>query len=180
MLRPPSLRRLRLSTALLGVVLAACASPAGSPSASATPAPSPSVPVLSLSGLDAQPIEHRAEEVALAFDPATAAELLEEVPADLDFDQDAVVCVFLGPRQTTGWSLDLRSASLSGREVEIRARENAPRTETRPEVTYPADCGLLTRAALPAGELVVRADDTVSGEFIADTTVVVPEASNAP
>ncbi len=137
-------------------------------------------PVLALANLQVQPAERREESVALAFDREAAAALLEEVPDDLDLDAQAVVCVFLGPRQTSGWSLDLRAATLTGSTVEIAARENAPRGNTRPEVTYPADCGLLTRAALPAGELLVRADDTITGEFIAETTVVVPEASNVP
>jgi hypothetical protein len=98
------------------------------------------------------------------------------VPDDLDFSEHALVCVFLGPRQTTGWSLDLRTASLTGGELRIRARETAPRTETRPETTYPADCALLSRGALAAGELRVWADDTVTDEFIADTVIDVPPA----
>lgn len=174
---------------MLAVVLAACGGGGGAsvqPSGSASVQPSalPSAteqsPVLSLSALDAEPAELREESVALAFNPEGAASLLKEVPADLDFDTHAVVCVFLGPRQTTGWSLDLRTATLSGNELEIAAREDPPRGSTRQEVTYPADCGLLTRAALPAGQLLVRADDTITGEFIADTSVVVPEASNVP
>ena len=88
----------------------------------------------------------------------------------------ALVCVFLGPRLTTGWSLDLRTASLTGSELRIRARETAPRTETQEETTYPADCGLLSRAGLPVGELRVWADDTVTDEFIADTVIDVPPA----
>jgi len=175
---------------LIAVTLAACggaggtipatAAPSSTAAASGTAEPS-GPPALSLSTLDATPIEHQQEAVALAFDAAAAAGLLQSVPASLDFARDVVVCVFLGPRQTTGWSLDLRSASLSGNEVDIRARENAPRTgNERTEVTYPADCALLNREALPTGELMVRADDTITGEFIAGTTVDVPEASNAP
>ncbi len=163
------------------LLLAACAGTGGSPGGSASGSIGASqAPVLSLTDLEAQPAEHQEESVALAFDRAAAAALLQEVPDDLDFEAHAVVCVFLGPRQTSGWSLDLRTATLTGSQVEIAARENAPRGGTRPEVTYPADCGLLTRAALPAGELVVRADDTITGEFIAQTTVTVPEAPNVP
>jgi len=174
---------------VLLLLLAACSSPGGPASAPATAAASASAqasasasdaPALALTSLDAEPIQEEQESVALAFDRPSAGSLLKEVPADLDFGAYAVVCVFLGPRQTTGWSLDLRTASLAGDQLDIAARENAPRGTTRPEVTYPADCGLLTRAALPAGELVVRADDTITGEFIADTSVVVPEASNLP
>jgi hypothetical protein len=91
-----------------------------------------------------------------------------------------VVCVFLGPRQTTGWGLDLSTVSLSDGVLTIRARESVPRGTTRPVVTYPADCGLVPRAALPVGELTVRADDTVSGEFIADALIDVPPPSSAP
>ena len=118
--------------------------------------------------------------MALAFDRDAAAALLHEVPETVDFDRHAVVCVFLGPRQTTGWSVDLRAASLTGRELRIVARETAPRAAARPQVTYPADCGLLTRAALPVGELAVRADDTSTDEFIAGTVAQVPEPSPAP
>jgi hypothetical protein len=167
--------------ALAGLLLSACATGGSSPGGSApATAEASRAPVLSLADLDAAPAPHRDESVALAFDRAAAEALLEEVPDDLDLDAQAVVCVFLGPRQTSGWSLDLRTATLTGNQLDIAARENAPRGTTRPEVTYPADCGLLSRAALRAGELVVRADDTITGEFIAETTVVVPEASNVP
>lgn len=116
----------------------------------------------------------------MAFDAERAGDLVERVPSDLDFTASALVCVFLGPRQTTGWSLDLLTATLTGNVLTIRARESVPRGQTRPEVTYPADCGLLTRAALPAGELTLRADDTVTGEFIADAVVDVPPIPSSP
>jgi hypothetical protein len=167
-------RRLTASAAAMMVTLLAAACSTGSPASS----PSPSQePVLRLEDLDAEPAERREETVAVAFDADAAADLLIEVPPGLDFTQHAVVCVFLGPRLTSGWSLDLRTASLSDGELRIRARETAPRTETRPETTYPADCGLLTRAALPPGELRVWADDTVTDEFIAETVIEVPPAS---
>ena len=46
-------------------------------------------------------------------------------------------------------------------------------------VTYPGGCGVVNRDALPAGDLAVRADDTISDEFIVggDVTVPVPEAA---
>ena len=142
-----------------------------------TASPSPSgQPVLTLDDVDAEPREIREERVAVAFDAEAAAELVTAVPDDLDFARHALVCVFLGPRLTTGWSLDLRTASLTGGELRIRARETAPRTETQEETTYPADCGLLSRAGLPVGELRVWADDTVTDEFIADTVIDVPPA----
>ena len=143
------------------------------------PSPTPTErPVLTLDEVDAEPVERRDETVAVAFDRDAAAELVTEVPSDLDFDDHALVCVFLGPRLTSGWSLDLRTASLSDGERRIRARETAPRTETRPQTTYPADCGLLSRSALPPGELRVWADDTVTDEFIADTVIEVPAPSS--
>jgi hypothetical protein len=169
------MRTRALTAAILVGVLAACDGGGASvpPSASEQP-------VLSLTDVDVEPLEIREERVALAFDAASAAELVAQVPADLDFAESALACVFLGPRMTSGWSLDLRTASLSGGELRIRARETAPRTETRPETTYPADCALLTRAALPAGELRVWADDTVTDEFIADAVIDVPPLSSTP
>jgi hypothetical protein len=167
------------ATALVLVLaLAGCSAP---PSGGPSTAPSAgNAPPLSLDSLEAEPVENHEETVAMAFDADSAAELLEEVPPDLDFEMDAVICVFLGPRQTSGWSLDLQTASLSGDVLTIRARETAPRGETRDEVTYPADCGLITRAALPLVELTVRADDTVTGEFIADAVIEVPPLTSAP
>lgn len=160
--------------AVLPAVLLLASCTAASPAETVSPS---GPPVLGLEDLDAEPAERREEAVVVAFDAATAADLLIEVPDDLDFDEHAVLCVFLGPRLTSGWSLDLRTASLSDGELRIRARETAPRTETRPETTYPADCGLLTRAALPPGELRVWADDTVTDEFIAEAVIEVPPAS---
>ncbi len=140
-------------------------------------APASGSPVLSLDDVEAVPVENREETVAMAFDAEEAAGLVEEVPPDLDFGTSALVCVFLGPRQTTGWSLDLLTVTLSGDVLTIRARESMPRGQTRSEVTYPADCGVVTRAALHAGQLTVRADDTVTGEFIADAVIEVPPPS---
>jgi hypothetical protein len=156
----------------IALLCAGCGAPAD-------PSPAPTDrPVLTLDQVEAEPVERREETVAVAFDRDAAAELVAEVPDDLDFDDHALVCVFLGPRLTTGWSLDLRTASLSDGELRIRARETAPRTATRPQTTYPADCGLLSRGALPPGELRVWADDTVTDEFIADTVIEVPAPSS--
>jgi hypothetical protein len=47
-------------------------------------------------------------------------------------------------------------------------------------VTYPAGCGVLNRDALPPGELAVRADDTISAEFIVAGDVLVPDPEAAP
>jgi hypothetical protein len=167
--------RATLAALCLALGVAACDGGVAPSAASATPTATER-PVLTLDDVDAEPREIREETVAVAFDEAEAAELVTAVPDDLDFGEHALVCVFLGPRQTTGWSLDLRTASLTGGELRIRARETAPRTETRPETTYPADCALLSRGALAAGELRVWADDTVTDEFIADTVIDVPPA----
>ncbi len=162
----------------LVVFLAGCGAPPGGavPSAVALA----TRPPLSLDDLDAMPVENREETVAMAFDADAAGELLQQVPPNLDFEAAAVVCVFLGPRQTSGWSLDLLTVTLSADVLTVRARESAPRGQTRDEVTYPADCGTVTRAALPPGRLTVRADDTVTGEFIADAVIDVPPLPSSP
>lgn len=171
--------RAAAALALLAILTAACAASPPPRSSGADPSPS-RAPVLSLEALDVEPIERREESIGFAFDADAAADLLTEVPAQVEFDTHAVVCVFLGPRMTTGWSLDLRTAALRDGELWIRARETAPRGTTRAEVTYPADCGLLNRGALPVGDLMVRADDTITDEFITRTVVEVPERSGAP
>jgi len=168
--------RAALVSLCLLLSLAAC-------DAAAAPSVAPTAterPVLTLTDVDAEPLEIREETVAVAFDADAAADLVTAVPADLDFSEHALVCVFLGPRLTTGWSLDLRTASLTGADLRIRARETAPRTETREETTYPADCALLSRAALPVAELRVWADDTVTDEFIAEAVIDVPAAPSSP
>ena len=112
----------------------------------------------------------------MAFDAEEAAALVLEVPEDLDFGTDALVCVYLGERPTAGWGLDLQTASLIDGELRILARETRPRGTVNEVVTYPGDCGVLNRDALPAGELAVRADDTISDEFIVGGDVTVPDA----
>lgn len=165
-------------TLLVAALLAGCTEPPrhAEPSAASATAR----PVLSLDDVDATPVENRQETVAMAFDAESAAELVEQVPPDLDFGTRALVCVFLGPRQTTGWSLELLTVTLSDDVLTIRARESVPRGQTQPTVTYPADCGVVTRAALPPGQLTVRADDTVTGEFIADASIDVPSLPSVP
>ena len=102
------------------------------------------------------------------------------VPADVDFETDALLCVYLGERPTAGWALDLQTASLASGELRVLARESRPRGTVEQVITYPAGCGLLNRAALPAGELAVRADDTISDEFIVAGTLVVPDPQASP
>lgn len=176
---PPASRRAArlVAAAGLSVLLAACHGVVSTPpSPTATGRP----PLLSLDPLDAEPRERQEESIGFAFDGAEAEALLESVPDDLDLATHAVVCVFLGPRQTTGWRLDLGSVRLGDGELLVLARESPPRGTTRPEVTYPADCGILNRDALPVGRLVVRAEDTITDEFITDATIEVPEPLTAP
>lgn len=138
-------------------------------------------PGLALSDVEVEPIERPEAAIAMAFDAAAAAELVVVVPANIDFTRKALVCVYLGERPTTGWRLDLDSAILSGGTLRIEARENTPRGDGgEPQQTFPADCALLNRGALPAGELSVSAHDTLSDEAIVEGTVVVPDPAGAP
>ena len=139
-----------------------------------------SAPGLTLRSVEVQPVEREEAAIAMAFDAEEAAALVAEVPDDLDFGADALVCVYLGERPTAGWGLDLQSASLADDELRILARETRPRGTVEQVVTYPAGCGLLNRDALPVGELAVRADDTISEEFIVAGDVMVPDAEAAP
>lgn len=160
----------------LTLALAACAGTGPSASPSATAAPG-----LALDDVEVEPIERPEAGIAMAFDAAAAAKLIVTVPDAIDFASEALVCVYLGARPTTGWGLDLQSATLSGGELRIEARESTPRGDGgEPERTFPADCALLTRGALPAGELSVTAHDTLSDEFIVGGTLVVPQPASAP
>lgn len=114
--------------------------------------------------------------IAVAFDEASAAELISPLPAELDLATDALLCVYLGERPTGGWGLALQSAALRDGELRILARETRPRGNVTQAVTYPGDCASVPRAALPAGELAVRADDTISDEFIVDGRIEVPRS----
>jgi hypothetical protein len=137
-------------------------------------------PGLTLRSAEVAPLEREAAAIAFAFDAEEAAGLVTEVPADLDFAADALVCVYLGERPTAGWGLDLQSAALVAGELRILARETRPRGTVDQVVTHPADCGVVNRDALPAGPLVVRADDTISDEFIVAGEVTVPDPEAAP
>lgn len=165
------------------LVLGACAGaapPADSPAPSApvtTPAtavPSSGAPGLAFTPLTARPAQRPQAELEIAFDAAQAGTLLSASPDGIDFATNALLCVYLGER-TGSWQLTLVSAALEGGELRVRAREAPPRGSTGgSRATYPAACGTLDRRALPAGSLAVRADDTVSGEFIVAATVTVP------
>ena len=159
----------------LAALLAACST--GEPSSSA-PSASATLPTLSLVALtDVEVVPQTEAAILAAFDAESAAALLTSVPASVDFGQVGVICVHLGERTTSGWAVDLQSASLVGGELQIRARETRPATGAGSAGQfYPAGCGTVTRAALPAGELQVRADDTVSEEFIVDGVITVPSS----
>jgi hypothetical protein len=123
----------------------------------------------------AEPAEREEAGIAFAFDPVAADDLAQSLPADLDWDATAVVCVYLGRRAEGGWGLAIQSATLVGGELRILGRETRPAAGVdRPGPTYPADCATIDRAALPVGPLSVRADDTVSDEFIVSAEVEVP------
>ncbi|HKO32284.1 MAG TPA: protease complex subunit PrcB family protein [Candidatus Limnocylindria bacterium] len=138
-----------------------------------------SAPGLTLRSVQVAPVEREQAAIAMAFDADEAAALVASVPDELDFNADALVCVYLGERPTTGWGLDLQTASLMDGELRILARETRPRGSVEEVVTYPGDCGVVNRNALPVGDLAVRADDTISDEFIVggDATVPVPESA---
>ena len=152
--------------------------------ASATPSsgpPATGVPGLALSDVGVQPVERPEAAIAMAFDTEGAAELVVAVPDSIDFASKALLCVYLGERPTAGWRLDLDSATLSDGELRIVARENTPRGDGgEPQQTFPGDCALLNRSALPVGELRASAHDTLSDEGIVTGTVIVPDSSSAP
>jgi hypothetical protein len=164
----------------VAVAVGACTSPpTGSPAAtlegSSPAAPSGgatrSITVVRLPL--AEPAEREEAGIAFAFDPSAADVLAHSLPTDLEWDANAVVCVYLGRRAEGGWGLAIQSANLIGGELRILARETRPAAD-RPGPTYPADCATIDRAALPIGPLFVRADDTVSDEFIVSAEVEVP------
>lgn len=137
-------------------------------------------PGLTLRAIQVEPVEREEAAIAIAFDADEAAPMVTAVPDDLDFGTDALVCVYLGERPTEGWGLDLQTASLVDGELRILARETRPRGTVNQVVTYPANCGVVNRDALPPGQLAVRADDTISDEFIVAGEVAVPDREAAP
>lgn len=161
-------------------MLAACAGPraasAGMESVPAT-AGAPSLTLHRVGGGTPAPLEDAA--IRAAFDADAAAELIDPAPPGIDYAVDALLCVYLGQRATGGWALVLQTAELVDGELRIRGRETRPRGTVTQALTYPGDCATISRAALPAGELVVRADDTISDERIVDGTIEVPDAEGA-
>ncbi|MEO8510592.1 MAG: protease complex subunit PrcB family protein [Chloroflexota bacterium] len=165
-------RSLLVATLVIGV--AGCAVPGAG---SQAPGQRQSqAPALTLTRVAGTPARRTDAAIAVAFDEASAAELISPLPAELDLATDALLCVYLGERPTGGWGLALQSAALRDGELRILARETRPRGNVTQAVTYPGDCASVPRAALPAGELAVRADDTISDEFIVDGRIEVPRS----
>lgn len=164
-----------VATGLLALLVSACTTAAPSGSATAD-APASGIVNVGLQRLtDAQPTRSEEAMIGIAFDAAGAAALVSEGPS-IDYAGHALLCLALGERATGGWSVTIQSISLDGPLMSIRAREVRPRSDagTTPGATYPADCAIIDRTVLPAGELVVRADDTISDEFIVEATIQVP------
>jgi hypothetical protein len=164
---------------IVAMVVSACA-PLGGPGAS--PTPNPGAEGLGLELLaDANP-EIAEESIVAAFGAEEIRRLLGAVPPGVDPEAEAVFCVALGMRPTGGYGLVIQSASLVDRELRIRALETQPRPgqPVIQVITYPVGCFAVRRAALPTGELMVRADDPRADEFITSAVIEVPAAERAP
>lgn len=165
------------------LLLSACSAPA-SPTPSAVVSPSASAGTVSvgISRLgDVEIVDRAAAAIEIAFDAAAAAELVAPLPGDADFAVQAVLCLFIGQRDTGGWSVAVQSIRLVSGRLEITARETEPRGGggTGP-ATYPADCVQIDRLVLPVGPLPVTSTDTTSDEFIVDGVIEVPAPPGAP
>lgn len=165
------------------LLLSACGAPASpTPAASASPsrpAGTVSVNLSRLGGVEI--VERAAAAIEIAFDAGAAAELAAPLPADADFATEAVLCLFIGERSTGGWAVTVQSIHIVDGRMEITARETEPRGGTGTDgATYPADCVLIDRSALPVGMLSVTSTDTTSDEFIVDGVIDVPAPAGAP
>lgn len=150
------------------------ASSAGAPASAVRPA-TPAAEGLDLQPLgDASPANRDSAGVAAAFDATAATELVTPAP-QIDYEQRALLCLFLG-RRSGRWTLDLQTVRLNGTTLEIEARERPPRVAGS-EATTPAACATVRRAGLPTGSLKVSAHDTESDEFITDGAIQVPPPS---
>ena len=126
---------------------------------------------------DATPARRDEASVEAAFDSASAAGLLDPVPA-LDFDGQVVLCLYLGERTGT-WGFSVSGLTIEDGELHIASAERRPRAGDT-AATHPTQCLAVDRGALPAGDLAVTADDTVSDEFIVGGTIKVPPAGSTP
>ena len=145
----------------------------GAATASPTPGGTRNVDFVRIT--DGIPIAREEAEIGMAFDAGQAAQLVSEPPA-IDYATQAILCLSIGERPTGGWSVTISSISVADGEMEILAREGRPRPGegTTQAFTYPGDCAVVDRTVLPIGPLAVRADDTISDEFIVDATIEVP------
>lgn len=176
---PMILRTLPVAALL---VLAGCSSTA-SPSAAPASSAGGSSAAAGSGGIgfevleDATPARRDEASVEAAFDAASAADLLDPVP-DLDFDSQAVLCLYLGERTGT-WGFSVSGLTIEDGALHIASAERRPRAGDT-AATHPAQCLGVDRDALPAGDLAVTAGDTVSDEFIVGGTIQVPPAGSAP
>ena len=176
------------SAAASGVLICALLSSAcgTAPSSTASASVSPSGPVGSVSVnltrlVGVEIADRAAAAIEIAFDAGAATELVAPLPADADFEAQAVLCLFIGERDTGGWAVAVQSIRIVEGRMEITARETEPRGGTGTGgATYPADCVLIDRSVLPVGQLPVTSTDTTSDEFIVDGVIDVPAPSGAP
>lgn len=123
-----------------------------------------------------EPASRQEAAIVAAFEPSGATSLAAGIPDDMDWETTGIICVHLGRRGDGGWGLAIQSASLIDGELRILARETRPSPAVDlPGPTYPADCATIDRIALPPGPLAVRADDTISDEFIVAGQLEVPQ-----
>lgn len=164
--------------ALAGCSSTASASPTSSASSVGAPSTAAGTGGIGFEVLDdSTPATRDEASVEAAFDAASAADLLDPVPA-LDFDSQAVLCLYLGERTGT-WGFSVSGLTIEDGELHIASAERRPRGGDT-ATTHPAQCLAVDRGALPAGDLAVTADDTVSDEFIVGGTIKVPPAGSAP
>ena len=167
---------------ICALLLSACGT---APSSTSSAGVSPSGPIGSVSVnltrlVGVEIADRAAAAIEIAFDAGAATELVAPLPADADFEAQAVLCLFIGERESGGWAVALQSIRIVDGQMEIRARETAPRGLATGGATYPADCALIDRSALPVGLLPVTSTDTTSDEFIVDGVIDVPAPSGAP
>ena len=176
------------SAAASGVLICALLSSAcgTAPSSTSSAGVSPSGPIGSVSVnltrlVGVEIADRAAAAIEIAFDAASAAELVAPLPANADFAAQAVLCLFIGQRDTGGWSVAVQSIRIVEGRLEITARETEPRggAGTGP-ATYPADCVQIDRSVLPVGTLPMTSTDMTSDEFIVDGVIDVPAPSGAP
>ena len=116
----------------------------------------------------------------MAFDAEEAAALVVSVPDELDFSADALVCVYLGERADPRMGAGPADSVAGGRGAAPPGARDAAARHGRPGADLPGRLRRVNRDALPVGHLAVRADDTISDEFIVGGDVTVPDAESAP